>query len=479
MISDFTQRLCSVGRQSVRVGGCLVLAGLLLGACSSSTSGPSADPAEAFPGGETTSFFLFAGLEFAQPAANLEGEGRTPFFTGDSLFNQAWVTAPASTTARDGLGPTFNTRSCAGCHFHDGRGRPPLEEGGALESMLIRISVSREDAHGGPRGDPSYGGQIQVDGLDDVPAEATVRVYWEEEQGAYEDGTSYTLRKPRYGYDDLAFGRFQDDLRESGRTAPHMSGLGLLEVIPEDMLLDWADPDDVDSNGVSGRLNSVWDESAQAMRTGRFGWKAEQPTVRQQVAGALIGDMGITSPIFPNQNCPAPQVECAAAPNGGEPEISMANFDKLVFYSSTLSPPTRPDYDDPEVLRGRDWMRDLGCTDCHKEAIETGKHPTIPELSFQKIRPYTDLLLHDMGEGLSDARPVFGAQGNEWRTPPLWGIGRVKVVNEHELFLHDGRARGFAEAILWHAGEAEDAKEAFRSLPVEERRALIRFLESL
>ena len=445
--------------------------------CSGDSTGPVADPAEAFPGGDTTTFFLFAGNELAQPAANLED--RAPFFTGDSLFNQTWVTAPASTSARDGLGPTFNTRSCAGCHFRDGRGRPPLEEGGVLESMLIRISVPGEDAHGGPLGDPSYGDQLQIDSLEGVPAEVKVRVYWEEQRGAYDDGTPYTLRTPRYEYENLAFGPLADDLLESGRTAPQMTGLGLLEAIPEEVLSDWADPDDVDGDGISGRLNSVWDSTAQAMRPGRFGWKAEQPTIRQQVAGALVGDMGITSPVFPDQNCPAPQLACAAAPSGGEPEIGEANFGKLVFYSSTLAPPTREDYDDPTVLRGREWMRDLGCTACHKESVETGVHESIPELSSQKIRPYTDLLLHDMGEGLSDGRPVFSAQGREWRTPPLWGIGRVKVVNQHELFLHDGRARGFAEAILWHDGEAAEAKEAFRSLPLQEREALIRFLESL
>ncbi|MGD8608977.1 MAG: di-heme oxidoredictase family protein, partial [Myxococcales bacterium] len=242
---------------------------------------------------------------------------------------------------------------------------------------------------------------------------------------------------------------------------------------------EWADPDDADGNGISGRVNQVWDVSAHEMRVGRFGWKAEQPSVRQQVAGALVGDMGITSEMFPDQNCPAPQQACAAAPTGGDPEITPRNFDKLVFYSSTLAPPTRPDYDDPEVIRGRQWMRDLGCTDCHKESVETGAHGFIAELSFQKIRPYTDLLLHDMGEGLADDRPAFDADGREWRTAPLWGIGRVEAVNRHTFFLHDGRARGFEEAILWHGGEAREAKERFRSLPAVERRALVRFLESL
>lgn len=451
------------------------LLGTFLAGCSSPER--AADSAEAFPGGETTTFFLFAGNELAQPAANLED--RTPFFTGDSLFNQDWVTAPASTGARDGLGPTFNTRSCAGCHFRDGRGRPPLQEGGTLESMLIRISIPGEGPHGGPLGDPAYGDQIQIDAIDGVEPEAVVRVYWEEEPGSYDDGTSYTLRKPRYEYEHPGFGPLPPDLRVSGRTAPHMSGLGLLEAIPGEVLRGWADPEDADGDGISGRPNHVWDETAQEMRVGRFGWKAEQPSVRQQVAGALVGDMGITSPMFRNQNCPAPQQACAAAPTGGEPEITPSNFDKLVFYSSTLAPPTRPDYDDPEVVRGREWMRNLGCTACHKESVETGDHPSIPELSFQKIRPYTDLLLHDMGEGLSDERPVFDAEGREWRTAPLWGVGRVEAVNGHAFFLHDGRARGFEEAILWHGGEAEEAKEAFRGLPASERHALVRFLESL
>ncbi|MEM7437360.1 MAG: di-heme oxidoredictase family protein [Myxococcota bacterium] len=446
-------------------------------ACGGSGPEPIADPAEAFPGGETTTFFLFAGREFAQPAANLED--RAPFFTGDSLFNQAWVTAPASTTARDGLGPTFNTRSCAGCHFRDGRGRPPLEEGGTLESMLIRISIPGQGPNGEIIPDPSYGGQIQTGSLQGVPTEAVVRVFWEEESGEYGDGTPFSLRRPRYEYESLSFGPLPTDLLESGRTAPIMIGLGLLDAIPEQVLASWEDPDDEDGDGISGRINRVWDVTAGELRPGRFGWKAEEPTVRQQSAGALVGDMGITSPIFPDQNCPAPQVACAEAPNGGEPEIPQANFDRLVFYSSTLAPPTREDYDDPEVLRGREWMRDLGCTSCHRETVQTGEHPEIPELSFQDIRPFTDLLLHDMGEGLSDDRPAFGASGREWRTAPLWGIGRVELVNDHTFFLHDGRARGFAEAILWHGGEAEESKEAFRNLPEINRAELIRFLESL
>jgi CxxC motif-containing protein (DUF1111 family) len=212
---------------------------------------------------------------------------------------------------------------------------------------------------------------------------------------------------------------------------------------------------------------------------GRFGWKAEVATVREQSAGAFHGDMGLSSSLFPEQNCPEPQTECAAAPSGGEPEVEDARLADVDLYVRTLAQPTRPDYDEPEVLRGRDLFRDIGCASCHVESLQTGEVSDIPALASQAIRPLTDLLLHDMGEGLSDGRPIYAALATEWRTAPLWGIGRVADVNGHELFLHDGRARGFAEAILWHGGEAEAAKERFRTLSAGDRASLMRFLESL
>ena len=257
-----------------------------------------------------------------------------------------------------------------------------------------------------------------------------------------------------------------------------MIGLGLLEALPEARLEALADPDDEDGDGISGRINRVYDHERGETAVGRFGWKAEQPTVLQQTAGALLGDMGISSRLFREQNCTAAQTACLAAKDGGEPEIEDAILDKLVLYARTLAVPARRGADGEEVLRGKLLFGEAGCDSCHTPRHETGEG-ALPELSDQTIWPYTDLLLHDMGDALSDERPSFAAEGREWRTPPLWGLGLVRAVNGHQFLLHDGRARGFAEAILWHGGEGEAAAEAFGAMPAEDRAALLAFLESL
>ncbi len=234
-----------------------------------------------------------------------------------------------------------------------------------------------------------------------------------------------------------------------------------------------------DGDGISGRPNYVWDAAQGSSALGRFGWKANQPTLHQQVAGAFLGDIGITPSLFPEENCMDPQGDCQAAQNGGQPEIGDPILEDVVFYSHTLAVPARRDWDNAVVLTGKKLFTEARCTQCHTPKFQTGNLPGFPELSNQTIRPYTDLLLHDMGPGLADGRPDFQADGNEWRTPPLWGIGLVPTVNEHSNYLHDGRARNLMEAILWHGGEAEASRELVRKMPQQERDALIKFLESL
>jgi CxxC motif-containing protein (DUF1111 family) len=265
----------------------------------------------------------------------------------------------------------------------------------------------------------------------------------------------------------------------SPRTANAMIGLGLLDAIDEPSLLAYADEDDADGDGISGRPNRVWDPKTQTTVLGRFGWKANVPGVEQQVAGAFLGDMGITSPLHPAQNCPAVQTACAAAPAGGEPEIDQESVDQVTYYARFLAVPARRDVQDDEVLRGKRLFSVAGCAGCHVPKYVTGDVPGLPELSQQTIYPYTDLLLHDMGDELADHRPDYLATGTEWRTPPLWGLGLVHVVNGHTDFLHDGRARDTSEAILWHGGEAAAARDAYRAMNKDERAALIRFVESL
>lgn len=429
--------------------------------------------AEGPAGGDTTVHDASAAA-FSQPAANLRGERRTAFFVGNSFFNQNWVAAPASTAGRDGLGPLFNARSCSGCHFKDGRGSPPAE-GEPLRSMILRIS--QPGPHGAPLPDPVYGLQIQGSALPGIPPEAAVRVDYEAIAGSFADGTPYELRRPRYRLDAPGYGPVSAGLRMSPRVAPAVIGLGLLEAIPEAALLEFADADDRDGDGISGRLNRVPDVTTGSLSAGRFGWKAEQPTVRQQVAAAFLGDMGLSTPLFPQANHTSAQNACAGLRDGGSPEVSEKIFDSVVSYCRALAVPAARASEDHE--HGRGLFVQLQCAACHVPEWKTGSSPDFPELSGQTIHPYTDLLLHDLGEGLSDERPVFDASGREWRTPPLWGIGLIPKVNGHSFLLHDGRARNVTEAVLWHGGEAEAAREGFRALPKADRETLLRFIESL
>lgn len=433
-------------------------------------------------GGETTIVNTTPNA-FGQRAPNLTGENRLFFFVGNSFFNQNWVTAPSSTTARDGLGPLFNARSCASCHFKDGRGRAPEFAGESPTGFLLRIGLKERDIHGNRLPDPHYGLQIQDNAIEGVPVEANFVIEYEEITGEYPDGTPYSLRKPKYVLDALAYGALDAEITMSGRVANQMIGLGLLEAIPESTLQSLADPNDRDRDGISGRYNWVWDRLNQRMAIGRFGWKAEQPSVLQQVSAAFVGDIGITTTLFPTQNCSSVEVACQEAVNGSnqphEPEIIADDLLKVALYSSSLAVPVQRDFDNPDIIQGQERFMQVGCQGCHVQRLETGIHPTIPALSHQVIYPYTDMLLHDMGAGLADELRDYQAEGSEWRTAPLWGIGLFHTVNHHTNYLHDGRARNIEEAILWHGGEAEASKEGFMALPAGERAKVLRFLESL
>lgn len=415
---------------------------------------------------------------FSHPFQGLERDLERAFFRGRALFRDDWVTAPASTDSRDGLGPVFNARSCEACHVRDGRGRPP-QEGEPFGSLLFRLSVPGAPADAAPLPEPSYGGQVQPLAIPDVAAEATPQVEYEERPGQYPGGQNFSLRHPRYSFVDLAHGPMAADVQVSPRAAPAMHGLGLLEAIPQADIESRADPDDLDGDGISGRTNYVIDVATGELALGRFGLKCNQPSIRQQVAGAFVGDIGITSSLFPDESCTGIQSDCSEAISGGSPELLESILADVTLYSRTLAVPIRRDWDLPEVLRGKQLFQAIGCAACHVPTATTGSIPDLPEFSNITIRPYTDLLLHDMGPDLADDRPDFGADGREWRTPPLWGLGLIETVNGHLFLMHDGRARGYAEAILWHGGEAEAARQAFTELDGAERAELIAFLESL
>ena len=459
----------------------LVMAVIVFAACVGPENTPTPTPVPlvlvAESGGDTTAFTTTRNA-FGLSARNLNNLERRTFAVGNSFFRQNWVTAPASTEARDGLGPTFNALSCSSCHLLDGRAKPPDGPDDGERGLLLRLSIPGTGPHGGPLAEPTYGGQLQDRAVVNVPIEGEFVIIYVEMPGTYDDGELYSLRSPAYHFRGLNFGPMHPETLVSPRVGPAVIGMGLLEAIPESDILAKADPDDADGDGVSGRVNMVWDERKSAKSLGRFGWKANVPTIEQQTAGAFLGDLGVTSDLFLEENCPDTQNDCQIAPNGGQPEIGAERLDDVVFYTQTLAVPAMRDIHDPQVQLGAELFRQAGCAVCHTPQHTTGPHE-IEALSNQTIYPYTDLLLHDMGPELSDGRPDFDADGQEWRTPPLWGIGLVETVNGHTMFLHDGRARNLTEAILWHGGEGARARDAFKSLTKEERDALIRFLNSL
>ena len=450
---------------------------------------------EELPGGSATNRTRLDGDAFSLPSANLTFDARADFFVGNGFFKRMWVTAPSSTEAADGLGPLYNARSCQGCHLKDGRGHPPEgpDDGGV--SMFLRLSVppqSDEDraALASHRlaviGEPTYGTQLQDLAIPGLAGEGRMAIAYEEIPVELAGGETASLRRPTYAVADPAYGPLHPDTMLSPRVAQPMIGLGLLEAIPEADLLARADPDDADGDGISGRPNLVWSATAGRVAMGRFGWKAGQASIAEQAAGAMAGDIGISNPLapFPAGDCTPAQADCLAAPSGASPQFADLEapaevMDLVNYYSRHLAVPARRDMGAPEVLEGKRLFYESGCIACHTPKHATARDAADPALRGQLIWPYTDLLLHDLGEGLADGRPEGVADGREWRTAPLWGIGLTETVNGHTYFLHDGRARNLTEAILWHGGEAEAARERFRLMPPADRAALLAFLGSL
>lgn len=437
---------------------------------------PAEDGDRALSGGPGATVFDTTADAFSRSVPELTSAQRRTFAVGNSFFNRNWVTAPASTAARDGLGPTLNAQSCSSCHFKDGRARPPTRRRAPELGLLLRLSVAGPDGRPGPV--PRYGGQLQDRSINGVPAEGEIRITKRRVLGHYDDGVSYSLLAPSYEIVERRFGPMPDGLQISPRIAPAVFGVGLLEAVPERVIIDRADPQDRDGDGISGRPNRVLDARTGGRVLGRFGWKANVATVQQQNAGAFSGDIGITTPIFSKENCPAGQDACRDAPDGGSPELDAEKLERVTTYTRALAVPARRAVDDRATRAGERTFSRLGCASCHLPKLRTAGSD-IPALADQTIRPYTDLLLHDMGPGLADGRPDGLASGTEWRTAPLWGIGLVKSVNRHTRFMHDGRARNLEEAVLWHGGEAAAAMKDFRGLPRDVREELIAFLRSL
>ncbi len=415
---------------------------------------------------------------FDRPIPGLDAEQLQQHLDGKKIFETLLVDAPDGRGAlppllpegvERGLGPLFNNVSCDSCHLRNGRGLA-IAGHGKLRSHVI-LKVGRLDGAaefpGGPAPDPRWGLQIQDHAVQGRSPEATIDLrYRPARQGLFADGTPFRLLKPEIAITPLSEAASipLSNLVISPRLPQPVIGMGLLEAVPAESLVALADPGDADGDSVSGRLNRVWDMRNGRRAIGRFGWKAEQPSVEQQSAEAYFEDMGVTNPLFPGEE--------------GTIELTETGLALVTFFLRTLAAPAPESNPGTAVRQGRELFRSLGCAACHRPELRTGAHP-IQALAHKTIRPFTDLLLHDMGEGLADRRGGFEATGREWRTPPLWGLGLTQRLTPGARFLHDGRARTLSEAILWHGGEGDAARRGFLALPTSQRLALIAFLRSL
>ncbi|TNC50841.1 thiol oxidoreductase [Rubellimicrobium rubrum] len=454
----------------------------------------TSDRYEGMPAGAATVRARGTADAFSQPSGNMSFEGELDFKVGNGLFRKTWVSSPSSTQASDGLGPLFNARSCQGCHVKDGRGHPPDGLGDDSGALILRVSIPSTDEEGAGAireylaswPEPTYGSQIQTRGVAGQVPEAKLAITYEDVEVRLSDGQSAFLRRPTYELQDLAYGPLHPDAMLSPRIAPQMIGLGLLEAIPASDILAHADEDDADKDGISGRPNMILSPEFGEITLGRFGHKAGTATIREQSAAAFAGDMGLSTSLNAAAfgECTEVQLACRSAPDGGDAsrgglEVDDESLDLVAFYARNLGVPARRDESDPEVLRGKQVFHETGCPACHQPSFVTHRLENRPEQSFQLIWPYTDMLLHDMGDGLADHRPEGQASGTEWRTAPLWGVGLTEQVSGRATFLHDGRARSLLEAILWHGGEAQAPRDRVVTMPRADREALIRFLESL
>lgn len=415
----------------------------------------------AYLGGIGGTVFDASSNAFKRPVPGLSDEDFARHAAGDEQFDAKFVTAPAP--INPGLGPLFNNVSCDSCHLKEGRGSPVLNDparGGSQLLVLLQAVNGEPEVPNGTVPVPGLGFQVLDQAVQGAAPNATAALTWVEEPGTFGDGTPYSLRKPVITVTMPDGKALPANVNAAPRQPPPVYGLGLLEAVPEGDILALATA----PGKIPGRANIVWSRIQGKAVLGRFGRKAQKPSIREQAAQAFARDIGVTNELFPD--------------GGAAPELTNDAVDDTAFYLTTIGVPARRGVDDPAVVRGEARFHDFGCVGCHVTQMKTGPH-AVASLSEQTIRPYSDLLLHDLGEGLADGRQEFGASGSEWRTAALWGIGLAQTVHPYASFLHDGRARTLDEAILWHGGQAKAARETFRTATAKERAELLTFLRSL
>ncbi len=447
------------------------------------------DESSFFSGGETTNITNNKN-SFSLVAKNLPQHLIVDFLVGDALFERIWEDSRlTSNIAKDGLGPLFGSQSCEGCHINDGRGHLPEKIYQDTDSISIVVHLGKNKSDLNKKfknvADEDYGSQISEFSVKGILKEADINFKYDYSVVAFSNGMIYELRKPKIFLSNFNYGDIGKDTEFSARVAQPLIGLGLVESISAEDILKNEDEFDLNNDGISGKVNKVWDDVNQKIELGRFGWKASQPSIYQQVADALFNDMGLSNPLYKDpSNCSESQINCLNIIDGNSIEhdgleVSNQQLELITFYSQQLGVPARRNINNEDVIEGKKIFFKLSCNSCHKEKFKTGTHSNHNNLKHQTIYPYSDFLLHDMGEGLGDNLPEYLANGNEWRTTPLWGLGLTETVSGRKTYLHDGRARSLVEAILWHGGEANSALMEFKKLNNIQINQLLSFLESL
>ncbi len=416
---------------------------------------------------------------FSKQINGLSDEQIDQAILGKSFFKIPWVESPSATTARDGLGPLFNANTCISCHPNNGIGSLFTKKGDISRSNIIKVSIPNNNSRthkkifykNGFIPSSIYGGQISVNGVFNVPFEAKPNIKFQKSTFIFADGEKVELQKPIISLEDLQYGDIEKDVSLSFRKAPALVGLGLLELVSDETILKNVDENDKDGDGISGRANMVFSPQTNTYELGRYTYKASAPSVVHQVAGAANNDMSLTSKLFPKDNCTDAQVQCKKAPKGrDEFDLPMQRVEAIAFYLKSLKTPLPKQTKEFKV--GKRIFNSIGCVKCHVDKLVS--------VNGIELSPYSDMLLHDMGEGLSDGRVEFDASKQEWKTTPLWGLGSyAKTLKKAPRYLHDGRARTLQEAILWHGGEAEQIKQNYVNLPKNKRESLLNFLKGL
>jgi len=406
------------------------------------------------------------------------------YILGRSFFSIPWVEAPSATTARDGLGPHFSSNTCVSCHLDNGSSPTISKQNQPLRTLVFKLTQpSKHTARYLTKNldtpmydsvpDPVYGAQVSIRGNGKVKPEAQTRLRTKQQDFTYPDGQSITLTEFIPYLDKLAYGPLAKETVIALRQPTILAGLRLIEQVPTDEILAWEDPNDKNHDGISGRANWLNAPEQGKQLLGRMNWKASAPSVLAQTANAAALDLGLTNPFFPDELCQPAQADCLAAPKGEETRLGHLDLPllRLQAITSFIRDNKAPKMGklDAQARQGMALFSTTGCAACHRQTLTTAKGV--------EFHPYSDLLLHDMGDALKDGRPEFLATEREFRTAPLWGVGQ-RVRNGHR-FLHDARASTPEEAILWHGGEAEKAKSTFITLSQTDRLALLHFLEQL